>query len=407
LLLLLVLPAASAGGGRTELVSVVTGGNAVEGDSSTYGTGVSASGRFVLFVSNADNLPGSDGTQDVYRRDRKRRTTKLVSESSSGEPANDNCHDGASISADGRFVAFSCSATNLGGNAPGIFVRDLKRHRTKLVSKTPAGDPADGSPQDPAISTDGRFVAFEANSTNLPGSTGFQEAYVRDLKRGRTELVTQTNHGDPLVDNTTRYPQISGNGRFVAFWANSDSLPGGTGTNDVYLRDLRKGKNALVSKTASGTPGNGNSVLTEGAVSADGRFVAFRSSAPNLGGTNGQPAFLKDMKTGKVLLVSRTAGGAPADGSDQAVSSNGRYVAFDSFDDDLPGQPGVNDVYRFDRRTKRVILLSRSSQGTPGDDESFYAAISAKGDIVSFSSRADNLSTRDDDSLLNTFVRIP
>ena len=102
------------------------------------------------------------------------------------------------------------------------------------------------------------------------------------------------------------------------------------------------------------------------------------------------------MKTGKVLLVSRSPEGEPADGDDQAVSANGRYVVFDSPDDDLAGAAGVSDVYRFDRRTKRITLISRTSKGEAADDDSFYASSSASGGVVAFSSFADNLSPADD-----------
>lgn len=404
--LLLALPALSAGGGSTELLAV-GGSQPVDGDSSTYGTVVSASGRFVVFTADADNLPGADGTQDIYVRDRKRATTRLVSQSTSGEPANARCSDGPSISADGRLIAFQCDATNLGGGTGGIFLRDRKKHTTKLVSRTSSGEPADGGPDRPALSANGRFVAFEGDAVNLPGTPGVLNGYVRDLKKGTTELTTETNDGTPLEDANTRYSSISATGRYIVFWSISGLLPGQPGVNSVYVRDRREGKTKLVSKTPNGTPADGNSVQTEGAISADGRFIAFRSDAPNLGGTPGQPAFLKDMKTGKVVLVSRTAQGDPADGSDQSVSANGRYVVFDSSDDDLPGLAGVDDVYRFDRRTKKVILISRTSKGKPADDDSFYAATSAAANVVAFESAADNLSPADNNNHFNAFVRVP
>jgi Tol biopolymer transport system component len=399
--------AAASGGAKTGLTSRGPDGSVVHGDSSTYGTALSANGRFALFTVDDDGLPGADGTMDVYLRDRRSGRTRLISKSTRGEPANDTCGDGPAISADGRFVAFRCSATNLGGGTGGVFVRDLERGTTRLVSKSSAGDPASGGGDRPAISADGRFVAFQSNSDELPGNPGVTDAYVRDLAKGRTRLVSEATDGTPVDDNSERYPSISSNGRLVVFWSSSDLLPGATGTADVYVRDWRARSTRLVSKTSGGTPGNRGSVPSPGAISGDGRFVVFESTAGNLGATLSGSVILRDLTKRRTRVLSRMSGGGVADGEEPAIAAGGRYVAYASSDDDLPGRSGVDDVYRVDRKTRKTILITRSTQGRPARDDSFYASTSASGGVVAFSSRADNLSDKDDNGVLNTFVRIP
>ncbi len=404
---LAVAVAAASAGTKTRLTSVGSDGRVVHGNSSTYGPSLAANGRYALFTVDDDGLPGADGTMDVYLRDRRSGRTRLISRSTSGEPANDACGDGPAISADGRFVAFSCNATNLGGGTGGLFVRNVERGTTRLVSRTSAGEPASGGGDRPAISADGGFVAFESNSDELPGNPGIPDAYVRDLAKGRTRLVSQATDGTPADDNSARYPSISSNGRFVVFWSSSDLLPGATGTSDVYARDWRARTTRLVSKTSSGTPGNGGSFPAPGAISAEGRFVVFESTAGNLGATLSGSVILRDRRKGNTRVLSRTSSGAIADADEPAIAAGGRYVVYGSSDDDLPGRAGVEDVYRVDRKTKKTILVSRSAGGKPASDDSYYPSTSGAGGVIAFTSRADNLSDRDDNTVSNTFVRIP
>jgi Tol biopolymer transport system component len=319
--------------------------------------------------------------------------TRLVSKTSEGDPATGDSREGT-VSADGRFVAF----TSIAGNLPGangvtqIYVHDRGTGRTRLVSKTTGGDPADGSSEDPSISADGRFVAFESEADNLPGLTSLEDVFVHDRRTGRTRLVSKTSGGAP-ADAESNSPSISGNGRYVAFRSDADNLGGDPAHDNVFIHDRRLGKTRLVSKTSGGVPANSNS--EDPAVSFSGRFISFDSTAPNLPGPNVVEfrIYVHDRRTGATELVSRRSNGDPADSGsfDSTISARGRYVAFESLADNLPGRDGVTDVYVHDRRSGRTRLVSRSSSGASGNDFSNDAAISGSGRYVAFESEATNL----------------
>ncbi len=157
--------------GCTRLIDRATRGGVA--DEESYPVSISGDGRFVTFRSAADNLPGGDGRHaQIYLRDRRRRTTRLVSRNSAGEPQNRDAYSGL-VTAGGRYVVFSADGTNLSGGGhrrEEIHVRDMRKHTTRLVSKTPGGDPAE-STYTPAesVSLDGRWVGFFSAALNLPG----------------------------------------------------------------------------------------------------------------------------------------------------------------------------------------------------------------------------------------------
>lgn len=134
--------------------------------------------------------------------------------------------------------------------------------------------------------------------------------------------------------------------------------------------------------------------------------MVFESSAASLGADPSGSVFVRDRQRGKTKLASATGDGDVAIGSTAAISANGRFVAFESEDDDLPGLDGTTDVFRRELSTGKTVLVSRSNQNAAGEDDSFYASISGGGGTVAFTSRADNLSGKDDDSYSNSFVRV-
>jgi Tol biopolymer transport system component len=267
---------------------------AAEGDGASRDVKISADGRFVAFASDATNLVADDtnGFQDVFVHDRVTGATTRVSVGSAGEEG-DAQSASPVISADGHYVAFTSDATNLvpgDTNASSdIFVHNLLTGRTIRVSVDSAGVESNGPGNGAAISGDGRFVVFSSDAFNLvPGDTnGMTDIFIRDQKAGTTSRVSVDAAGSE-ADASSSLPAISADGRFVAFVSDATNLaPGDTNAiQDVYLRDRTAGTTTRVSVAAAG--GDPDGLSYDPAISADGRFVAFGSRASNLvaGDTN-------------------------------------------------------------------------------------------------------------------------
>jgi hypothetical protein len=361
--------------GKTRRITVSSHGGQGNGDASSYSAAsVSADGRFVAFEASASNLVPGDTNQvdDIFVRDLQTGTTRRVSLNSSGAQGNYSS-SGPSISADGRFVAFESYATNLvAGDTNGggdIFVRDLETNTTRRASVSSSGAQADDSQfilySAPAISGDGRFVAFDSKASNLvAGDTnGNYDVFVRDLKTHTTRRVSVSSSGaqaDPGSSPESNTVAISANGRFVAFDSRAPNLVAGdTNDNwDVFVRDLKNNTTRRVSLSSSGAQGNdysgGNSCVS---LSADGRFIAFQSDATNL----------------------------------------------------VPGDTNrASDVFVRDRRnntTRRVSVSSAGVQGIGGLYGSYFPSLSADGLFVAFTSSASNLVARDTNQANDVFVR--
>lgn len=414
---------AFAGGGpTTKLVSRNSNGDPTSGGSS-FPSGITPNARWVAFDSAADNLPGaSTNNNQVYVRDRKTGKTKLVSRRNNDNPADGGDSFDATISDNGRFVAFESNATNLPGSinpAAQVYVRDLKKDKTELISRLSGGDPASGGfSTDPSISGNGRLVAFESDATNLPGSLSpDDQVYLRDRKAGKTSLVSKTTGGSP-ADEDSEDPAISPNGAFVGFESEATNLPGGLGGSYdlVYVRDLERGRTLLVSRNSAGSPANDDS--EEVAVSKSGRYVAFESQATNLPGSIGptyRQTYLRDRKQDKTTLISKNNAGDPAAGGyneEPSVSGNGRFVQFESEATNLPGGTGTYGmIYLRDTDAGKTKLLSRSNGGDPADDDSFMARnsnlLSRDPRFATFGSIATNLPSSLGPTYAQAYIRGP
>jgi Tol biopolymer transport system component len=382
---LIAAAVASAGAGpKTALVSKTSAG--APADQSSSAPSVSGSGRFVAFHSAADNLPGDDLYFDIYVRDRKAGTTRLVSRTSAGDPGDGDSFR-PSISRTGRFVAFDSNADNLpGDDASGnVCIHDGKTGKTRLVSKTSAGEPASGQSDDASVSATGRFVAFASDAENLPGDDLFNDVYVHDRKTGKTGLVSRTSAGAPANDHSFA-PVVSASGRYVAFFSDADNLPGGDSVSNVYRHDRKTGKTRLVGEIAIGQQPEGGSYPS---ISGSGRLVAFGTEDEGF-----HDVYVHDFETGKTRLVSKTSAGVPADGSSYgpSLSGSGRYVAFASEAGNLPAEDtAYRSVYVHDRKTGKTRLASKTSSGETADEGNQLPSLSASGRIVAFSSNAENL----------------
>jgi Tol biopolymer transport system component len=349
---------------RFEIASVDNAG--AQGRNDSDRASLSADGRYVAFVSLAENLVPDDTNlaADVFVRDRKTDTTERVSVGPLGVEGNADSGmllllGAADISRDGRFVAFASEASNfVAGDTPAtadVFVHDRWTHTTELISRGVDGRPAGGSTA-PSISGDGRFVAFRSFSDRLvpDGNPNFVDhVFVRDRRTRAIERIDLTSDGG-LADGGAFDVIISADGRFVAFDTSASNLVAGDVDQgvDVFVRDRGRRRTEGIS-TRGTADALGQSLLSS--ISEDGRFVGFESTDPTL---------VRD-------------------------DANGFF----------------SDAFVFDRERRRLRLVSRNRDGEPGNDDSRAALVSDDGRFVVFTSRASDLVPRDDNESTDVFRR--
>ena len=413
-----VLLVSVASSQSTELVSRNPDGGSGNNSSGFYGMSASADGRYVAFESHSSNLVPRDTNDaaDIFVRDRQTGKTERVSVNTAGQEGNDASYL-PTISADGRYVAFQSFSSNLvAGDTNAswdVFVRDRQTGKTQRVSLNTAGQEGNGGSVGPAISADGRYVAFESASWNLvAGDTiGLYDVFVRDRRTGKTERVSLNTAGQK-GNGVSDIPSISADGRYVAFESDSSNLVAGdtNGVYDVFVRDRQTGKTERVSLNTAGQ--EGNSVSRSPSISADGRYVAFWSDATNLveGDTNGTyDVFVRDRQTGKTERVSLNTAGQEGNGVSvgHSISADGRYVAFDSSATNLVAGDtnGLFDVFIRDRQAGKTERFSLNTAGQEGNGDSVAPSISADGRYVAFNSGAINLVEGDINGCSDVFVR--
>jgi Tol biopolymer transport system component len=324
---------------QTSTITLASGdlsGNVAAGSTCDWPV-LNPSGQFVAFVSCAPNLVTNvlDREYHLYLRDLPSGTTALADAGRGGVGAGLSMPTCASMSADGRFVGFASFDGNLVPNdrnrADDVFVRDLaagvteliSAHDTTLPSLSPNGSSLFSTL---SVSTDGRFLAFASDADNLvPTDTnGCRDVFLRDLVLGTNILVSLGADGS-AADALSTDPAISADGRYVAFASGADNLVTGDGNKalDVFVCDLQSATTILVSvKAAGGGPGNGASYSP--LISADGKYVLFRSLASDLaaGTVRGENLFLRNLQSGTTYGLT-TLGCAAA-----AMTRDGRYIAF-------------------------------------------------------------------------------
>ena len=402
--------------GTTTLVSVATDGS--QGHSSSHGPSISADGRHIAFRSSASNLVAGDtnGVDDVFLRDTTTGATTRVSVATDGTQGNDFPSGAPSISADGRSVAFGSRASNLVAGDTNfygdVFVHDTATGTTTRVSVATDGAQANYASYSPSISADGRYVAFESNASNLvAGDTNTTvDVFVHDTATGVTTRVSTATDGAQANDYSVD-PSISADGGSIAFESQASNLVAGdtNGQGDVFVHDTTTGATTRVSTAADGTQANNYSI--QGSISAEGRYIAFYSSASNLvaGDANGEgDVFVHDTATGTTTLVSNATDGTQAnDGSDlPSISADGRSIAFRSSASNLVAGDtnGQGDVFVHDTTTGATTRASVATDGTQANDYSIEVSISADGRRTAFSSPASNLVAGDTNSDFDVFV---
>jgi Tol biopolymer transport system component len=410
----------------TELVSVASDGT--QGNAESYAPSISADGRYVTFSSNASNLVEGDtnGNTDIFVHDRVTGVTQRVSVASDGAQGYDlDNWITSSISADGRYVAFKSGADNLVEDDTGgidCFVHDRLTGEITRVSVASNGAEGGSDGVAPAISADGRYVAFISYAPSIrEGDTNlYENIFVHDRVTGQTTLESVSSEGIQ-GNNFSVAPSISADGRYVAFKSKADNLVEGdtNGVVDCFVHDQVSRETTRVSITSDGTQANAPCAFYEWAlifdpsISADGRYVAFNSGATNLvegfieyaniwGYTN---IYSHDRVTGETTLVSVSSDGKQANGDSllSAISADGRYVAFIS--DATNWEGGTSgDIFVHDRVTGKTTSLSIFGGGTRGWDRFWGSSFSADGRYLAFGSSADNLVEGDTNGVGDIFV---
>jgi Tol biopolymer transport system component len=387
-------------------IKLISTGAKGQGDGSSYAPAISADGRYVAFVSDATNLvkdKDTNGAMNIFLHDTETGKTELVSTGKDGLGGNNDSHAPV-ISANGRYVAFVSDATNLvkdkdTNGAMNIFLHDTETGKTELVSTGKDGLGGNDDSHAPVISANGRYVAFASYATDLEGDTNAAlNIFLYDAETGKTELVSTGVNGQE--DDISVTPAISGDGRYVAFESYADNPMEGD-TNDaidIYLYNIETKHTTWVS---TGVDGLENRNSYSPAISDDGRYVAFASYADDPNGTI--DIFLHDTKTKRTTRVATGVHDQKDNDSHPlAISGDGRYVAFASYATDLEGDTnGVMNIFRHDPETGDTTLVFTWMNGQSG-----APAISDDGRYVAFMSDADDLIGEDSNGALSDIFRV-
>lgn len=401
-------------------------------------TGLSEDGRFIVFNAPDGKLVGNDWNraEDVFVRDIFQNQNELISARHPDLPSQTASGPSGfglfSVSADGRYVAFTSEADDLvmgdtNGNRD-VFVRDILAGSNILVSVAADGGGANGMSYLPAISGDGRYVAFTSYATDLvPGDTNFQrDVFVRDLQTGSNILVSARYDGAGSGNGYSYLPSISSDGRYVLFRSSARDLvltSYGSGTENLFLRDLVLRTNHALT----------TSDVMVGAMTLDGRYIIFASGnsvsgngpvrlwdsqqraiiyTNNLGYYLWSVAISQDGQhyacevgylSSTLYVGNRVTNGIWAATSQQVAhlrglqfSSDGRYLVYSTSTAVTPDDlNSLEDVYLYDFQTRTNLLISRSFNGGALNAAAYCLGISPDGRFIAYRTAATNVVPND------------
>ena len=378
-----------------ERVSVGAGG--VQSDVDTNGIDVGQSSRYVAFESAATTVSAvvPTNTRGIFVRDRMNDTTVLSSLNDSGQVM--GALQTFSLSDDGTRVMFHSTYEAFDGDQSSrqaFFVRDLTNDTTIIATLTDDEMRINGNSREADMSGDGRYVAFISDGLNLPVTNGRVQLYLRDLVNNSTRFISGTV-SEP-ANQAARSPALSDDGQRIVFGTRATNLvAGANGRDQIYLHDVGSASITAVSVNAQGDLAD--SAAQAPAISGDGRYVSFYSTATNLvaGVTDGRPyLYLHDTMDGTTVVASVDVSGQPVAsiGAPATLSDDGRYATFTTADAAEPGDMNNRtDVYRFDRTTGTSTRISLSSTKEEPQLNSNEPAISGDGGTVVFLSAASDM----------------
>ena len=407
------LAAAAVADVLTSRASVATGGGQVSSPSRS--AVMDRSGASTVFVSSSPNLvPGdTNGVEDVFVHDRFWGATTRVSVSSSGVQGN-NLSGSPAISADGRYVAFTSFANNLvagdTNNEGDVFVYDRVTHVTTRVSTSSTGQQSNHESRNPSFG--GNLLCFDSFASNLvSGDTNqMPDVFTKNLQTGETKLVSLTWQGG-LGNGVSHESKISDSGNVIVFTSNSNNMVFGDANQkqDIFVRLTATGETLAVTLTPNLELGNGHS--SQPSISADGRWVAFESAASDLvfDDVNGHgDVFVRDMLCWLTSVASVDSAGlaANAPSSHPAISEDGMRIAFFTFATNLVPQmlPMNEHVVMRDLAMMRTLLVSKNTPGAAANYISREPGLSGNGRFVAYESFGSNLVPQDTNNVADIFV---
>ncbi len=391
-------------------------GNGYDGTPGSSNASFSADGRYVVFQSYAGNLVDGDNTWtwDIFVKDLQTGAIQRVSTDSTGAQANSESTN-ASFSTDGRYVLFESSASNLVAGDTNyrtdVFVKNLQSGAIQRVSTDSTGAQANSDSSSASFSADGHYLLFASQASNLvlDDSNGASDVFVKDLLTGEVRNLSSDAAG-VQGNGPSGGASFSTDGRYLVFQSDASNLVAldGNSASDVFLKDLLTDDVQLISSDAAGTVGNGGS--GNASISADGNRVVFESSASNLvaDDSNGNSdVFVKDLRTGAVERLSTDAAGNQGNGGSgsASLSQDGRYLVFASEASNLVANDsnGRSDVFVKDLQTGAILRVSTSVAGVEGDAGSFSPRFSSDGRYIVLASDASNLVANDTNRQMDVF----
>lgn len=425
-LVALLVPATLGSGAGLQSASVAdllqSPSDSAGGDS--WSPVASSNGRFVLFASSANNLVAINSTNllplqpapcfNVFLRDRTNATTTLVSASLAGNQGGNADSWPLAVSDDGSHALFESNASNLvpgdTNNTADVFVRDLVNDLTELISVSAYGGIANGVSRDSVMTPDGRYVAFASLATNLVAGddNGIQDVCVRDRQNQTTTLVTvNASRGQ------SNAPEITPDGRYVAFYSTSSNLVAGyQASGDIFVRDLTAGTTTWVSADArallDSSLNTTNGVCYSHALSANGDFVVYQAS-PIWGSTEATIGLIlrHHLPSGNTVIIHTNAAvltGYYEEAHHLELTPDGRFVAFVANANDTKGTNTC--ILRWDAESTTNELISGDlSNAVPANTFCKWPAIDASGRFIAFICNATNLSTNALSGEYHLFVR--
>ncbi len=388
-----------------ELVSVANNGAQGDSDSSQGDPpSLSADGRYVAFSSSASNLVSgsSNGGRGTFVYDRQTGTLERV-----GNASYNYAHP--SLSADGRFVAFASYGESAFGDRNSfsqVFVYDRKTGAVTQVSVANDGEQGNSYSYEPSLSADGRFVAFTSWASNLVSddTNELPDVFVFDLVERTIKRVSVADDGTQ-GNSSSDSPSLSKDGRFVAFASNASNLVSHDPDwmPDVFVYDRQTRTIKRIGVPDDGT--HGDALSFSPSLSANGRLVAFLAKFIS----GACRVYVYDLESGTTEEV-----GVPRDGISPenfsgdglSLSGDGRYVAFSSTASNLvQGDTNrTSDVFIYDRLNRTIERVSVAADGKQGNSHSSLPSLSADGRVVAFVSQASNLVSGDWNGSLDVFV---